>query len=1098
MSAVTISVLFTDLVGSTELSSRVGPARTEELRVAHFAALREALASHEGTEVKNLGDGLMVAFGSLGHALDGAVAMQQAMARHNAKGGEQLEIRIGLSTGDATEEDGDYFGDPVVEAARLNANAGPGQILVPEIVCTLSRRTAHAYASVGDLELKGMPEPVAAYELLWEPLVVTSAVPLPARLSTPPPTALCGRDGERDALAEHWKAAKQGERRIALLSGEAGMGKTRLSTEAALAAHADGATVLYGRCDEEIGLPYQPFVEAIGHYVAHAPQAVLDAHVARHGGDVARLAPGLAQRVASDAPAPSNDQASERYVLLSAVTGLFAEAAADSPILLVLDDLHWADKPTLLLLQHLAKASDTMALLVIGTYRDTDLGAGHPLVDVLADLRRETGVDRIALAGLDDHGILGLMEQLAGHEMDAAGIGLAQAVRRETDGNPFFTGEILRHLAETGVIRQDEQGRWSASRDLDQVGLPDSVREVVGRRIRRLSAGTYRALSVAAVIGRDFDLATLCAVDDANEDEVLDALEEAEQAFVVAEVAGVPGRFTFLHALIQHTLYDELSGARRARTHRRIGEVLEASLGAHPGERIGELAHHWLSATVPSDAAKAVDYARQAGEQALSKLAPHEAVRWFTAGLELLAHQPHSDEPTRCELLVGLGEAQRQAGDPVSRETLLAAAELADRLGDAERLVRAALANQRGVPSSFGEVDDDRVRVLRRALEIVGPEPSSHRASLLALLANELCFARDLAGRLAVAAEARAIADQLGDPAVLVQVLNLTFLSCWIPGRVEESLASTALALEVADQVGDPIALGWAAIFRFNATISGSDPAGMAAAHELARSLSGETGQPALVWFAEYLTALRVLVSGDADLAEELATAALQTGSDGGQLDAFVVFGAQLIAIRWHQGRLNELVDLLTQSVADNPGIPAFAGALGIALCHAGQLDEARALLAKAMAADYYGELTDYIWATMMCTFAETIYLVEDEEAAALVYERILPFESQGVTSVATHAGVVGAYAAQLATILRRYDEAEQLFADADTRLREMQAPFWIGRNGAAWARMLLDRGDAADVERAITMLTESAAISRDYGCARLATECQHLLERIG
>ncbi len=1093
MTAVTISVVFTDLVGSTELSSRIGPEKTETLRIAHFGALREAVAAHDGTEVKNLGDGLMVAFASIGAALDGAVAMQQAMARLSGRIGEHLEIRVGLSAGDATEEAGDYFGHPVVEAARLNALAAPGQILVPEVVRILARRTTHEFRLVGDLELKGIPDPVTAHEVLWTPAAATT-VPLPLRLSAPPPTALCGRDHERDAVAAQWKAARDGERRIVLLSGEAGMGKTRLATEIALGVSGEGATVLYGRCDEDIGLPYQPFVEALSHYVAHAPASVLAAHVERCGGEIERLAPAVRQRVPGAPRSRADDPAAERYLLLSAVADLLAEASADLPILLVLDDLHWADKPTLLLLQHLARTADRMALLIVATYRDTDLDTDHPLVDLLADLRREARVERIALTGLDDVGTLGLMEELAGHKMDVAGVDLAQAVRRETDGNPFFTGEILRHLAEVGAIAQDADGRWAAVRGISEIGLPDSVREVVGRRIRRLSSDTFRALVVAAVIGRDFDIATLCHVDDAGEEEVLDALEEAERAAVVAEVAGVTGRYTFVHALIQHTLYEELTATRRARVHRRIGEVLEAMLGAQPGDRIGELAHHWLAAAVPSDTRKAVGYAHLAGERALAKLAPHEAVRWFTAGLDLLAQAPANEDEMRCELLVGLGDAQRQSGDPGSRATLLEAAAIARRRGDRPRLVRAALANQRGVPSTFGAVDDDRVRVLEEALAVVGDEPTGDRASLLALLSSELVFSRDVNRRLSLAAEARTIADAVGDQAVLVRVLNLTFLPCWIPERLEESLATTARAVELADELGDPIALCWAAIFRLLATTSAGDPDGTRAAHELASSVAGETGQPSLVWFTDYLTASHVLLSGNAALSEQMSTAALQVGTDSGQLDAFVVYGAQLIGIRWHEGRLAELVPLLRQTVADNPGIPAFAGAYSMALCLDGQKAEAQAVLDEARRNAYYDAFHDYIWPTMMATFAETAYLLEDRVAAQAIYDRLAPFATQGIISIATHAGDVGAYCAQLATVLGRVDEAEQLFSAADARLRALDAPFWIARNLTSWARMRLLRGSAGDELRARELIGQARDLANAFGCAQVAAEADGLL----
>lgn len=1085
---VTVSVVFTDLVGSTELSSRLGSVAAEELRATHFSLLREAIAASGGTEVKNLGDGVMVVFPSLGGALDGAVGMQQSIERHNRKGGEHLGVRVGVSNGDTVLDDSDYFGEPVVEAARLCSNASGGQILTSDTVRVLARRSDHEFVSVGRLELKGLPEPVDGFEVRWTPLIATPDVPMPARLSQDAAIGFCGRTDEQELLGRLWKQARGGDRRLALLSGEAGMGKTRLSSEVAHRAYDEGAIVLYGRCDEQMGLPYQPFVEALDHCVAHAPLEVIEAHVARHGTELARLVPALLRRLPDLRRPQTSDPETERYLLLAAIFGLLAEISMTNPVVLVLDDLHWADKPTLLLLQHLVTHAEPMPLLVIGTYRETDVSADHPLVDVLADLRREPGVERVPLTGLDDLELLSLMEQLAGHEMDSAGVELAHALRRETAGNPFFASEILRHLAETGAITQNDDGRWTAALDVESMALPDSVREVVGRRVRRLSPAAFRALSVAAVIGRDFDVYTLCAVEEARESDVLDALEEALAASVVVEVSGSAGQFSFVHALMQHTLYDDLSAARRSRMHGRVGEVLEAALGADPGDRIGELAHHWLAATRPADGAKAIGYALKAGERALATLAPDEAVRWFTAGLELLQHQPNSDETLRCEFLVCLGEAQRQAGIVAFRQTLLDAAVLAQACNDSERLVRAALANQRGVPSQFGEVDADRVDVLGHALEAVGDRASADRACLLAMLASELCFSEQPSRTLELAVEAQTIAEALDEPSVLVRVFNLTFFPCWLPERFAESMANSARALALARTLGDPIALGWAAIFRFFACTSGLDAADAEDAYEVAKSVAGDTRQPALRWFTAFFACWRATLAGDVVLGEQLATDALQVGTDGGQLDAFIVYGAQLIGIRWHQGRLEELLDLIGQAAADNPGLPAFRGVWAVALCQAGHHDRARELLDEAQRADFYRAHYDYIWLSCTVMFADAAATLGDHDAAATLYERLAPYESQGVTPGTTFVGTVADQLARLAVTLERYDDAERHFATADALLRDMDAPFWLARNTIAWSQLRSRLGEPDDPTRPGPQLQEAIADGLAYGFPTGAT----------
>ena len=464
---------------------------------------------------------------------------------------------------------------------------------------------------------------------------------------------------------------------LALISGEAGIGKTRLCAHLALDARAESATVLYGRCDEDLGVPYQPWGQALGYLVKEAPQKVLDAHVERHGGDLARLAPALRDRLPELPAARESDPETERYLLYAAAVNLLEGASEREPLLLILDDLHWADQPTVSLLRHVLTAASPMRTMVVGTYRDSDLPRDHPLTALLADLHRDQGGERMKLSGLESEDVLALMEAAAGQELDADGQALAAEIARETAGNPFFAGELLRHLTESGAIAHHEDGHWRVVGDLSELGLPQSVREVVGRRVERLGSDARTALSAAAVIGRDFDLDLLLAVVDLSEAQLLDLLDEAVGASLLRESSERAGRFTFTHALVEHALYEDLGATRRARLHKRIAEGLEERCGDEPGERLGELARHWAAAVVSSDTGKALHYAQRAAERALQQLAPEEAARWYRQALELYDQAPGGERSERCDLLIGLGEAQRQGGNPDFRQTLLDAAALA-------------------------------------------------------------------------------------------------------------------------------------------------------------------------------------------------------------------------------------------------------------------------------------------------------------------------------------------------------------------------------------------------------------------------------------
>ncbi len=459
---------------------RLGPDGAEQLRQTHFGLLRDVINATGGNEVKNLGDGLMVTFSSPSRALACATGMQQAIERHNRRASEALAIRIGLSAGEAVEEDGDYFGDTVVQAARLCAAASGGQILSTAIVhAMVGRHAAQQFVEIGPLELKGLPEPVATVEVLWEPMVAETRVPLPAALVAATSEALFGFFGRADEVEQvadmQKRAFTEPRLHTMFVGGEAGIGKTALIAHSARQAHGAGAIVLLGHCDEDLTVPYQPWIEALSHLVQHLGPDCLDALSPLHRSTIARLVPALG---GVDWSSGANLD-SERLVLMHAVELLLTETSAEAPVVVVLDDLHWADAASLQMLRHLVSSASASSVLLLCTYRHTDLGQQHPLTALLADLHRQPNVGRLRLAGLNDAETVGLIAAAAGHELDESGVALAHALHRETDGNPFFTGELLRHLGESGVFLQRGDGRWALEEDFDWRTLPASVRDVV-------------------------------------------------------------------------------------------------------------------------------------------------------------------------------------------------------------------------------------------------------------------------------------------------------------------------------------------------------------------------------------------------------------------------------------------------------------------------------------------------------------------------------------------------------------------------------------------------------------------------------------------
>jgi DNA-binding SARP family transcriptional activator len=908
-------------------------------------------------------------------------------------------------------------------------------------------------------------------------------VPLPWRIAVRPPIGVVGRETEMGLIGDAFKRVSNREgREVVLISGEAGLGKTTLVAETARAAFDAGACVLLGHCEEDLTNPYQLFVEALGHLVTHATEEQLLAHIESHGSELSRLVPALADRISDLPPSKATDSDTKRFLLFASAVGLLATLSQYQAIVLVLDDLQWADKGSLLLLRHLTLAEQTMRVLVLGTYRDSELSQSHPLTDTLAALHRQSGFSHIGLTGLDDEGVKAMLEASAGQTLDDAGVGLAHALHRETDGNPFFVSEVLRNLNETGAIYQDAAGRWKAEVSLDQIALPDSVRVVIGARVGRLGKDAERVLLLASVIGRDFDLDLLARVTKASEDDLLDILDAAAAAALVREVAAT-GRYAFAHALIQHTLYEDLGHNRRARAHRQVGQALEEICGDRPTPRVGELARHWFSATQPVDLAKAISYSRLAGDAALAALAPADALRYYAQALDLYPQATDPDPVLGIDLAIGLGTAQRQTGDPGFSGTLLGAARRAADLGDTERLVATALANNRGVVSSVIGLDTDKVEILETALDRL-PTDNPDRALVLATLCAEVTYKSPLNRLEALADEAIAIAQTSGDDEVIVRVLNLVFDPLQVPPLLEQSLARSTDALIRAKRLGDPVLLFFAAGFRVVAAARCGDVHEMDRCLEVMGSSAGQLDQPMLTWALTIWRAGRAMIAGDADQAERLATEALQIGTDSGQPDATLLFGMQVVSVSFQRGTLSDLVPLIEQMAAEmSDPPPSIAGFVAAAYVEGGRIHDAMRLLEQFAASDFklpWGQ----DWIHGMVSFAEAAIECADPTYAGPLFDQLDPWADQWSCNPVQAEGPVSHFLGGLATVLGRYDEADAYFTQAAAASYRVDAKFFAARTDLSWARMLAKRHALGDIEKARYLLTKThtAAANDRYG----------------
>jgi DNA-binding winged helix-turn-helix (wHTH) protein/tetratricopeptide (TPR) repeat protein len=918
----------------------------------------------------------------------------------------------------------------------------------------------HGYQFVGTIEQ-------AASGSLPDP---DRGVPLPPRLAMSSGLGFAGREHERALLRDAWKAAAEGELQVVLVSGEAGIGKTTLCSVAAAAAHDEGAVVLYGRCDEELSIPYQPWREVVAGLDQHLPEVL-----AGHREALATLMGGEG--------AADLDSDSARFALNSAVVDVFeAVSSRGQPALVVLDDLHWADGPTLALVRHLVERAPATPALVVGTFRDTDIDASHPLNGLLAATHREPGTSRVAVHGLDDGELLDLLEAGAGHEMDDDGLALRDALEAETEGNPFFVTEILRHLTETGAIARHDDGRWTLPTDLQVRGLPVSVREVVGRRVERLGPDARTALETASVIGRDFELDLLAEL--LGEDPAR-TFERIAPAVDNALVIDAGARFAFTHAIVAHTLYAELSPTAQAFGHRAAAEALERRIGDDAGERAGEIAHHWVHAIGPQDRNKAAGHAQRAGDHALTHLAPDAAVTWYEQALELLP----SDHPTeRCEILVGLGTAQRQAGDPAYRETLLEASHGATDLARDDLLVRAALANNRGETSGFGVVDDERVEILQRAVAAC-PE-GADGAMLCAILAVEVHGASAEQAEEA-ASRALALARAAGDDRVVVRVVRLAESALRAPQELPRRQQILREGIDAAARTGDPQLRGMLSISHHELALLSGDRDAMDRERDIRDTFSQRSPEPFVRWTNAQTLATHLFLDGDLAGAEAAADAAFELGVATAQPEAFSGWAGQIFEIRRAQDRLTEVAEAIEQIHLENPTLQVFRAALAHVWCELGRTDEARAL---TDALDVSPDGAPQYWATSLMLWAEVCHALELPEAAAQLIPFLDDWRDQVASTGATTEGAIAHGLGLALATVGRDDEAASAFDHALEVNRRLRAPLFVARTQLAQAELIA----GTDPGRARALATEATTVAERLGFSRISRHAEELLQLVG
>jgi len=1093
MASRVLAFLFTDLVDSTSMLAALGDTEGELVLRAHFRDLRDAIAANDGREVKALGDGLMAAFESPSDAVAAAVAMQRTVELNNRRSSVELGLRIGIQVGEAVEgeeAEPDYLGSPVVQARRLCDAAVGGQILASELVAALAvSRSPHGFHGVGPMELKGWTEPIDVLEVRWES-VRREQPPLPPAVSrTAGAAPFVGRMSQHETLRARWLEAA-GDRRIVLLVGEPGIGKTRLASRLALEVHAAGATVLWGRSAEEALVPYQPFVEALGHYVATCPLDQLRDEIGSSAADLANVLPRLDERLPGTRTAPAGDPESERIRLFEAVSSFVSRMTATQPALLVLDDLHWADQGTLLLLRHLVRSTEPLSLLILATYRDTEVSPTHPLALTLGELRRETAFDRIELAGLSEPDATSLITSLVG---SAAPAELTLKLVAETRGNPFFLEEMVRHLDEIGILG-DGGGHAPAGLEAEELGVPEGVRDVILRRLRRLADPAQKALTTASVIGSEFDADVLTRMTGSDLDEVVGWLDEGVQARLIVELPDHLGHYGFPHALVQQTLYETHTTNRGALLHAAAGAALEELYASDLDPHDADLARHY-SLAGERWAAKVVRYGRAAGERALALLAYEDAAREFASVLRALDVTDSGAEEDRAELLVLLGTALTRAGDLArARDTFREAAASASAAGAGETLARAALGYGGGVGFggvwvTFAAVDEPLVAMLEEGLasrDISG----ATRVRLLGRLAQALYWAPDRKRTLSLSADALEAARSLGDRAAVAYALDSRHVALWGPDNLEERIAVAEEMLHLGRELDDrDIQLESYAWLITNALETG--PIDLVDRYiEAHARVADELRQPYHFWYTQVARAMRAFMRGRYAETQRLAAEAWLHGESAHPENALQVNQVLRLFLAREAGQLELVVEGLEAYVEQSP-LPAWRSALAMVYADLGRPDDALAQVAS-FSQERFNEIPrDCVWFATMAMLTQALARCDAPDYSRDLYELLIPFEARyiSVGGAVLWLGPVSRLLGILAAGFGEHDRSLAHLEDALERSRAFGSEPLIARTEFQTARVLHARGANGDDVRARELIERAIVTAERIGMPRLLEE---------
>jgi len=900
-----------------------------------------------------------------------------------------------------------------------------------------------------------------------------------ARAVAPPlPQALLARRlatgfvGRADALARlHalWRRVVLGEQGLAVVAGEPGIGKTRLLAEFAEAVHAVGAAVLYGRAEEDALLPYQPFVDAL--------RGALEWGIAVPDPDtLAALVPGLARRSPRSAISLEEPPAG-RLRLFEAVRGSLDAAATQRPLLLALDDLHWADRPTLRLLAYLVRRPQPAPTLLLGAYRQTELTPGTPLFALLADLRRDVAVEEIALAGLGCGEVAALLAQTM---RQPPGGPLVARVRAQTAGNPFFIEELSDHLRDSA----------DAALAADAVEIPANIQQAVAHRVARLGSQAVALLTAGAVLGPEFDLELAAEVEGVALDPALGALEHAVRRGLILEVPGAPGRFAFAHALVRDVLAGSLTAARRTRLHALAATALEPRAQRDPERHLADLVEHALAGvSLADDPIRAADLAQQAAARSSGAYAYEQSAELLERALIVL-RRGGADHAREAEVLCSLGEALQRSGNRDEAAKMLnEAVELAYRVDDPRLLARATLAIG-GPGVTILEVDRALVARLKDALAALSDKDEELRARLLARLSVELTYDPDATLGESTSLQAVESARRSGAPAALAAALSARHVALSHPEHTTARLQTATEMLEVARRAGDRELALQARNWRVADLFELGDGARVNAELNAYAALAADVRLHSYSWYVPLWRATLAALAGRLDEGIELAERARELGRHAGDANADVFFQTHRymswLADERYEEWVGEALAFTQEKIQRSPAGLAYLAGIASVFVATGRDDDARRAIEIVAADDFATVPRDMNWLSTLASAAEVCATLGDTQRARTVRSLLEPCADRMVISArgSYHHGSVAYFLARLAATLGDHRAADELYGDAAQRDQRAGAAIWLVRDQWRHAELLLAARGGGD--RAQQLLERAYAGAKACGLDRM------------